>query len=150
MRNLLILFFLSVGIFGYAQNGKIRGTVFDNATGETLVGVTIVVKGTTNGTTTDLDGKFSLDLPEGSYNLQISFISYQAILLENIQVKPKEVTVFDNLRLNESAVELGEVVVTAKAVRTNETALQTIKMKSAVMLDGISSTKIQQIGWNCR
>ena len=135
-----------VSLLVSAQNGKIRGTVFDGATGESLVGVTVVVKGTTDGTSTDLDGQFTLNLPQGLFDLQISFISYQTITVEGVKVKPGDVTVLDNLRLSESAVELQEVVVTGQAVRTNEVALQTIKMRSAVMVDGISSAKMQLIG----
>lgn len=146
MKYIFIVFLSLISLFSSAQNGKVRGIIFDDSTGETLVGVTIAVQGTTTGTSTDLDGEFTLNLPEGVYNLQISFISYQTMIIESVEVKANDVTNINNLRLLESTLELQEVVVTAKAVRSNEGALQTIKMRSAVMLDGISSTKIQLIG----
>ncbi len=57
-----------------AQNQKITGTVVDDL-GEPITGANIRVKGTTRGTITDLDGKFSLDAAPGE-NLEISFIGY--------------------------------------------------------------------------
>ena len=57
-----------------AQTQKITGTVVDDL-GEPVIGANIRVKGTTNGTITDLDGKFSLDAAAGS-NLEISFVGY--------------------------------------------------------------------------
>ena len=57
-----------------AQTQKIIGTVVDDL-GEPIIGANIRVKGTTNGTNTDLDGKFSLDAAAGS-TLEISFVGY--------------------------------------------------------------------------
>lgn len=147
MKRLAVtLLLISITLFASAQREKIRGTVFDDATGESLVGVTVFVKGSTIGTSTDLDGKFTIDVNEGIYDLQVSFISYQTLTIEGIKVTPNNVILLDNLRLKESSLELQEVVVTAQAIRTTETALQTMKMRSAVMLDGISASKIQLIG----
>ncbi len=148
MKRILITWLtLILTTIAYAQEkGIIRGMVYDGNTGETLVGVSIIIKNTYIGTTTDLDGKFSLDVEAGIYDLQISYISYQNLTIEAISVTKNNVTVLDNIMLNESALDLQEVVVTAQAVRTNETAIQTIKRKSAVMLDGISAAKIELIG----
>lgn len=63
---------LSVG-FVVAQTTKASGVVLDD-TGETVPGASVVVKGTTVGTATDVDGKFSLNVPEGKNTLVISFI----------------------------------------------------------------------------
>ena len=57
------------------QTKKVTGTVVD-VTGETVIGANVLVKGTTNGTITDMDGKFTLDVPEGAV-IEISFIGYQ-------------------------------------------------------------------------
>ena len=68
--------FLAPGMMNtvQAQNQKITGTVVDDL-GEPITGANIRVKGTTRGTITDLDGKFSLDAAPGE-NLEISFIGY--------------------------------------------------------------------------
>ena len=57
------------------QNLKVSGVVTDEA-GEPLIGVSVLVKGTTLGNITDLNGRFSLDVPEGSI-LEISYIGYK-------------------------------------------------------------------------
>jgi TonB-dependent receptor len=147
MKKLAILFtiiFVATGLF--AQNGKIRGTIIEESTGETLVGVTVLLVGTTTGAMTDLDGQYTIEAPAGTYNVQFSYISYQTIVLENIKVESGEVKVLDDLIMKESSQELAEVVVTAEVIRTTEAALLTVKKKSASMLDGISSAKIRLTG----
>lgn len=142
----VLVIFLAANVLTFAQNGIIRGTVFDNATGEPLPGVTIFLEGTTLGTLTDLDGKFNLSVSPGTYDLRISYISYETLLMPGLQVKPGAVNLLDNLRLKESSVELTEVVITAEVVRNTENALLTIKRKSATVIDGISAANFRKIG----
>ncbi|MHC1774271.1 MAG: TonB-dependent receptor [Lentimicrobium sp.] len=139
-----VLFLITTAIFG--QNGFIRGTVFDDATGESLPGVTIFAEGTTMGTMTDFDGKFNLSIPAGSYNLRISFISYETLNMKDVKVSSGNVTLFENLRLKEARIELTEVTITAEAVRNSEVALLTMKQKSANLIDGISASNFRKIG----
>lgn len=146
MKRRFVFLFLFITSLIRAQDGKISGTVLDDATGETLVGVTIIIQGTTTGTITDLDGKFTLSVPGGDYPLQISYISYAKRVIEAVHVSPGEINLLGDIRLGESTVELEEVVIKAKAVRTTEAALQTVKRKSTVMLDGISAGRISLIG----
>lgn len=58
------------------QNKKITGTVVDQ-NGEAVIGANVVQKGTTNGTITDIDGKFTLEVPAKAV-LTVSFIGYQS------------------------------------------------------------------------
>ncbi|MFO8001864.1 MAG: TonB-dependent receptor [Marinilabilia sp.] len=146
MKHIAIVIFLFLTSSLFAQQGTIRGTVYDDATGETLVGVSVIIKGTTTGTATDLDGEFSLNLKPGTYDIEFSFISFQSMTIEDVEVKEDDVTNFNNIRLKESSVELEDVVVSASMIRNNEAALQTMKRRSSVMIDGISAAKIQQIG----
>jgi len=141
---LFIMFAISLQVM--AQTGKIRGTVYEEATGESLVGVTVYLPGTTTGTTTDLDGKFTIDVAPGIYQVQISYISFQTVLIKDVRVKAEEVTLLDDLVLKEASLELSEVVISAKMNRRTETALLTIKKKSTVILDGISSSKMKLTG----
>ncbi|HEX6224139.1 MAG TPA: TonB-dependent receptor, partial [Chryseolinea sp.] len=143
LLNLILLFTAS---YSLAQNGIVRGTVYDDATGEALIGVTLVVDGADRGTVTDIDGKFEIELDPGTYTLKISYVSYASLTIENTKVVGGEVTLLDNIRLKEEVSELAEVVVTAQAIKTTEEALLTVKMKSANLLDGISSTSFRKIG----
>lgn len=82
---------------------KITGVVTD-ANGEPIIGVNVVEKGTTNGTVTDLDGKFSLDLPDQT-TLHISYIGYIA---QELPVKNKN---YFSINLLEDTQTLDEVIV---------------------------------------
>lgn len=84
------------------QNLKVSGVVTDEA-GEPLIGVSVLVKGTTLGNITDLNGRFSLDVPEGSI-LEISYIGYKTQSIKS-QREPM------NIVLKEDAQKLDEVVV---------------------------------------
>ena len=57
-----------------AQNARLTGVVFDE-NGEPLIGAAVLVKGTTTGTTTGVDGSFTLDYPQGA-TLTVSYIGY--------------------------------------------------------------------------
>lgn len=138
--------FILSALFSIAQNGKIRGTIYDESNGESLVGVTVLLQGTTIGTMSDLDGQYTIDVAQGTYNVQFSYISYQTILIEDVQVKAGQVTLLDDLILKESSQELAEVVVVAEAIRTTEAALLTVKKKAPGMLDGISAAKMRLTG----
>lgn len=129
-----------------AQDGAIRGTVFEEESGLTMPGVNVVIEGTTNGTVTDLDGKFNLPAPAGSHSIRFSFISFEPQVVAGVVVKSNEPTVLDDIKMFTDAADLTEVVITAVMARNNETALLTMKRKSANMIDGISAASFKKIG----
>jgi TonB-dependent starch-binding outer membrane protein SusC len=98
----LMIFFLAFQLSAaFAQNRQISGTVTD-ATNDPLPGVNVLVKGTTNGTITDINGKFSIYVSNSSDQLLFSFIGFQeqTVIVGNmasIDVVLKE----DMLQLNE-------------------------------------------------
>ena len=100
------------------EKGKprnISGVISDNG-GEPLIGVTVVEKGTNNGTVTDFDGNYIITTQTAHPVLVFSYVGYQS----------KEVSVTDNklnVTLDDSAQELGEVVVTALGIKRSEKAL---------------------------
>ncbi len=105
MKSLLLSFFLCfAGISIYAQNYEIKGTVSD-ASGTPLPGVSIVVKNTTKGITTDFDGKFAMSNVQKGEVLVFSYVGFST----------KEVVINNSNSLNvilaESAESLDEVVV---------------------------------------
>ena len=145
-RHLILTLILFSSTVVFAQNGTIRGTVIEDSNGEPLFGVTVQIKGTTNGAITDFEGKFNISAPAGTYELQASFVSFQTVTISGLQVEEGEVTVIDQIRLKEDVELLDEVVVTAEVIKTTETALLTVKRKSANVIDGISSESFRKIG----
>lgn len=97
------------------QSVTIKGNVTD-AAGEPLIGVSVLVKGTTNGTITDFDGNFSLSAQKGDI-LEISYIGYatQSVTITNNQ--PLKIV------LKEDTKVLDEVVVTALGIKREQKAL---------------------------
>ncbi|MDA3821405.1 MAG: carboxypeptidase-like regulatory domain-containing protein, partial [Bacteroidales bacterium] len=140
------LFILTLATSAFSQAGFLRGKVFDDATGEFLPGVTIFIEGTSTGTITDLDGNFNLSVEPGEYDLRVSFISYETLIISGVKVVGGEVNSLGELKLEEATISLNEVTVTAKAVRNTETALISIKRRSPNMIDGISSGSLKMIG----
>ena len=94
---------------------SVSGTVKDSK-GEPLIGVSVLVKGTTNGTVTDMDGRFTLKAPSGAV-LELSYIGYvsQSVTVTNANAL--------NVILKEDTQALDEVVVTALGIKRAEKAL---------------------------
>lgn len=147
MKKFKLLFLLSLIInVGYGQQGIIRGTVLEDSNAEPLFGVTVQIKGTSLGAITDFDGKFEIKADAGTYEVQASFVGFQAITISDVVVEANEVTLIEQIRLGEDVGMLEEIVVTAEVIRTTESALLTVKRKSANLIDGISSESFRKIG----
>lgn len=112
------------------QNLKVSGVVTDEA-GEPLIGVSVLVKGTTLGNITDLNGRFSLDVPEGSI-LEISYIGYKT---QSIKAQREPM----NIVLKEDAQKLDEVVVVGFGTQKKVNLTGSV---SAVMGDDISKRPV--------
>lgn len=125
-KNLLFVavLFISATVLGQT---KLTGTVVDE-NNEPLPGASVVVKGTTNGTSTDFDGKFMLDSKEASGTLIVSFIGY-----ETVEVKFTSAGDVGTIQLKEGGNLLEEVVLVGKGVidlaggRKTPVAVNTIK-----------------------
>lgn len=140
------MLFIAVSTLLFSQEtGIIRGKVVDDITGETILGATVVIEGTTNGSATDFDGNYSLKADPGTYTLEFSFISYNKKKISDVFVKSGEVTIID-VRLKEAALGLEEVIITATQTRNTESSLLTIQRKSANLLDGLSSQTFRKMG----
>jgi len=111
-----ILLFLFVGIsMVMAQNTKVSGTVTSADDGLPVIGASVVVKGTTLGTVTDMDGKYSIEVPSNAKLLKISYVG----------MKSQEVSAKTGLKivLESDSENLDEVVVTAMGIKRSEKAI---------------------------
>ena len=107
MKKISILFMLLLGITTlYAQQLNITGTVIDKKLNEPIIGATVQVKGTNNGSITDMEGKFSLKNVSKGGILTVSYIGYttQSIPLNGTQTSFR-------IELSEDSKTLDEVVV---------------------------------------
>ena len=107
----LIVLILSVSAF--AQNGTIRGFVYDKESGEPIIFCNVSLKGTTLGAPTDVNGFFSIaKVPSGDYKIIITYLGFDS-LQENIYLAAGKILT-KKFELKESSIQLEEVRVSAK------------------------------------
>lgn len=118
MRNrysilILLILFVAANPVWPRQKGKIRGTVIEKTTKQPLVGVNVQVVGTQFGSSTDANGVFLIqNLPEDVYKIKTSYIGYLSHLENDVRVIRNKTTSLKEIELAESALEVGEVIVT--------------------------------------
>ena len=125
-RSLILILMLFSASVMQAQNRTVKGTVSD-AQGEPIIGANVVIVGGTKGVLTDLDGKYSIQVPENGAVLKFSYIGFKTKSF-NV-VKGKNVL---NVTLEEDAVMLEQTVVTAMDLRRDEKSLSTAFQKMDV------------------
>lgn len=140
---LSIIFYLTSGYL-IAQTGSIQGSVTDKANSEILIGATVQVDGTTIGTTTDLNGYFSLDnLKAGKYRLKFSYVSYNTKIIENIDVESGKVTTV-NVEMEGNLISLGDInIIAVRRTNSDISMITDIKAGTSVST-GISAQQISR------
>lgn len=128
-----------------AQTGTIKGTVTDAETNEALIGTTVFIKGTTQGTVTNFEGNYTIpNLEPGTYTLAISFISYDPQEFQ-VEVKADEETVQD-VALKTATVEIEGVKVVARARRESEAMLLMDQKNAEGIRESIGSNRMSSLG----
>lgn len=116
--TLLLTFLVFVGMqLVHAQDRTINGTVKSAKDGSTLPGVSVVVKGTTIGTITDINGTYSIDVPASGKTLEFSFVG-----MKTLDVSIGASNVID-VSMEEDALKVDEVMVTAVGISREKKAL---------------------------
>jgi TonB-dependent receptor len=148
MKQLIILALMLFYLQGYSQNlGTLKGRVFDK-TGEALIGVNVLLEGTTYGSVTDLDGSYTIKAQPGTYTLIVSYISYSTQKLEGLVLEANKTRVLNDIILEEEAKMLQEFVVKATYIDNTDNAITSKQQNSTNMLDGISAQSIKRTGDN--
>ena len=166
MKKLLSLFFLlSISIFSQ-EKFTLSGTVYDNSSNETLIGVSIYIPELNAGTTTNEYGFYSLTIPRGTYKIQVSYLGYSSIF-ETLILNQK---LSKNYKLKEEAESLDEIIIATDIEKLNIQSPQmsvnkltsaTIKqipvvlgeadiIKSLTLLPGVTSAGEGASGFNVR
>lgn len=127
----------------------ITGKVVDKETGEPLIGANLILEGTIIGSSTGIDGKFMIqNIPEGKYNLRVSYVGYEDTLFVGILVKSG---MLNNLAINlePAAVQLYETTVSAhspahskNATATANSRIVTSEQVGALYSRGVRSDEI--------
>jgi hypothetical protein len=129
------------------ETGIIRGTLTEQELGEPVMFGNVFLKDDpSTGAETDLEGKFELTLPIGTYTIQASYIGLATSTITDVEVKAGEITVLDILMAAQSQVigDGEEIVVTASAINNTENAVLTLQRKATTIQDGISAKEISR------
>lgn len=143
--NLIFLIFFGSTLIAQ-ETGTIRGTIFNETSGATMPFVKVFILNTEVATQSDLDGKFSVNVPEGTHSIKLVASYFETTVYNDIEVKAGDVTVLENVSMREATEELGTVIVERKAIRNTENAMLKMKSKSPNQIDAISAATFGKIG----
>ncbi len=119
------------------QTERIISGVVKDVTGETVIGANVSVKGTTNGTVTDIDGRFSLRVPEGA-TLKVSYIGYKDM---EIRITTQQTL---DIILQDDAQALDEVVVVAYGTQKKVNVTGAVSMVGADVIESRPVANVSQ------
>ena len=116
MKRAVLIFFMIVSNVIWAASpdpkGNLKGTALDIETKTPLIGVTILLKNTVHGATTDMDGNYQIsNLDVGTYTVEFSYIGYESVTKTDVIIRSGKAT-FLNIEMKASTIEMGDVVIT--------------------------------------
>lgn len=142
---MLLTVMLAMASSVHAQSGKIVGTVTDAATGDPLPGVNVYLDGTTQGTSTDLDGNYVIiGVRPGTYTVVASYISFATQRVQGVQVNLDLTTTVD-FNLTEEILMGEEVVVIAEAVAVKKDLTSSESRVTSETIDKLPVTELGQV-----
>ncbi|RIJ36663.1 TonB-dependent receptor [Pontibacter oryzae] len=136
-----ILTILATATFGFAQQGTLKGKVTDKTTGEEVIGAVVFIKGTAKGTTTDYEGKFTLPLEPGAYNVSVTFVSYKPFEQAGVQVAAGQTKTL-NVQLEQNTTQIQTVEIVGTRQTNTETAVLETMRQSEVVVSGVAGEQI--------
>ncbi|WP_298139880.1 TonB-dependent receptor [Flavobacterium sp.] len=140
-----VLFLLMTTVM-FSQ-GKIKGTVVDNELGGSLPGVNVKIKGTTSGTSTDIDGKFQLNSTTNSGQVVITFIGYKSITVD-YAVSNGQTVDLGTIKLSSDSSEIEEVVIKSNVIdiaKDRKTPVAVSTIKSAEIVQKLGNLEFPEI-----
>lgn len=131
---IILPFFLFSSLTVFGQTSEVKGVVTDADTGETLIGVSVAQKGTINGTMTDIDGQYSINVPAGA-TLVFTYVGYDA------QEHQTNGSILD-VRLKTSQQMLDEIIVVGYGVQKKSVVTAAISQVTAADLKNASPVRV--------
>ena len=144
---IIVAMLLLVPLFLFAgTTGKLSGVVTDEKSGDPLIGVNVIIDGTSMGASTDIDGYYViLNVPAGVYSVTFTYIGYRTITYENIRIVP-DITKRLDVGMEETAIELGEqIVVTADRPFFEASATNTVRVLESDQIQKVPVKGINQV-----
>ena len=153
LLSLCMVLILMVGLSSHAiAQREVSGTVTDATSGETLISATVQVKGTTVGTTTDIDGKYKINVPEGSTTLIFSYIGYAAKEVELGADNAVDVQLSEGLDITEVVVtgygvqQKGEVTSSVVSIKSEDFNQGNVHSPTQLVQGKVAGLSISTVG----
>lgn len=132
-KFLLIMIMNCFAWTAFAQFGSITGKVMDGETNEEMIGVTVIINGTSKGSITDLDGVFTISrVAPGSHELRISYVGYEEVKLD-ISVSADQTTDIGVVTLGTNVIGLKQVEVFAAISEDRATPIAVSSIKAEMI-----------------
>lgn len=145
MKLKFLLFTLLLTTLSFAQKSTVTGVIFDKEyNNEPLAFANIMLKGTSNGTSTSVNGKYSLNISPGSHVLVVGFLGYKSVEIP-FTVKPNEQKTI-NYTLASEGVMLDDIVLTAVVTQESVKALLQEQQKAVEIKQSIGAEEISNKG----
>lgn len=141
LSSLMILLLFSGTVLA---QGLVRGVVQDNNTNETLIGATVLIKGTTVGVTTNLDGSFLLIAPEGDHTILFHYVGYKEVK-RDVSVKDGSTYNLGTILMESSSIGLNEVSVFASMAVDRETPVAVSTISSQTIEENLGSQEFPEV-----
>ena len=142
-KALYIIFFLSFIFAG--TTGKLSGIVYDSNSKEPLIGCNVIIKNTSLGTATDINGSFLImDIAPGRYSLNITMIGYSEYIINDLEINSDLTTSLD-VPMEISALEGSTVVVSADENKINKNLTSTTAIITGENIDKLPITEVSDI-----
>lgn len=123
--------------------GIIKGRVYDSATSEPLIGATVTAGSGAQGTSTDIDGNYSMQLPAGKYDFAVKYIGYRDTIVSR-QIPAGKHELLLDIPMIPDTTSLSEVTVVAVSRKDTEAAMIEDEKSSDVVQTGVSSQQISK------
>lgn len=137
--NYLLTFFMLFGFLGFAQNLEIGGVVKESASGAPIPGANVQLKNTNRGTTTDLDGKFSLkEIPAGAI-VVVSYLGYR-----DVEYKVTESKNDVSVALQETTNTLDEIVVIGYGTQKKKEVTGAVSVLNSKTIEALKPVNAEQ------
>jgi outer membrane receptor protein involved in Fe transport len=129
----------------FAQDGKLRGKVTDNESGEPLIGANVLIEGTQLGASTDVNGEYViLSVPAGEYTVRATYIGYSAMTVSNVRVN-SNITTTQEFTLSSTAVQAQEVVIVGDRPMIQRNTTSTVRVNTQENLESLPVRGLQNI-----
>lgn len=132
-RCALLIVLMTISAFAFAQKSSVTGTVTDPSN-EPIIGASVLVKGANTGTTTNIDGKFTLNVAQGS-TIVVSYVGYKS---ETVRVSGNNL----KITLKEDSKALDEVIVVGYGVQKKSVVTASIAKISADDMKGTAPVRM--------